>query len=247
MKAEQKKKIFKNSDDSSGSGWEIVYSGFILIMLCFFIMLCSFSTMEEAKIMRFVRSFASAVSIFKGGRKFDSGFVVLPESNDMVSIRSSLARIFDELEILVMQSKLEDDVSISFSPEGLVMRMADHALFDSGVADLSIEARPLLEKIGGVIAKTDYLIRIEGHTDNIPIRTERFPSNWELSAARAVNVLRYFIDNHGVSSQRISAVGFGEYRPLVSNDTPEYRAQNRRVEIIFIDPRLESQAHEGEG
>ena len=244
MKRVHKKRSFNNSDDSSGGGWEIVYSGFILILLCFFIMLCSFSTMEEAKIMRFVRSFASAVSLFEGGRKFDSGLVVLPESSDIVDIRSSLAKIFEELEILVMQSKLEDDVSISSSPQGLVMTLSNHALFDSGIADLSLEARPLLENIGAVIAKTDYLVRIEGHTDNIPIRTERFPSNWELSTARAVNVLRYFIDNHGVPSQRLSAVGFGEYQPLVSNDSQEHRALNRRVEIIFINPHLESWAHE---
>ena len=247
MKRVHKKRSLNNSDDSSGGGWEIVYSGFILILLCFFIMLCSFSTMEEAKIMRFVRSFASAVSLFEGGRKFDSGLVVLPESSDIVDIRSSIAKIFEELEILVMQSKLEDDVSISSSPQGLVMTLSNHALFDSGIADLSLEARPLLEKIGAVIAKTDYLVRIEGHTDNIPIRTERFPSNWELSTARAVNVLRYFIDNHGVPSQRLSAVGFGEYQPLVSNDSQEHRALNRRVEIIFINPHLESRAHEEKG
>ena len=201
--------------------------------------------MEEAKIMRFVRSFASAVSIFQGGHKFDSGMVVLPESSDLINIRSSLAKIYEELEILVMQSKLEDDVSISFTSEGLVMRLANHALFDSGIADLSMEASPLLEKISALIAKTDYLVRIEGHTDNMPIHTERFPSNWELSTARAVNVLRYFIDHHQVPSQRLSAVGFGEYQPLVSNDTLEHRAQNRRVEIIFINPQLESQAPEG--
>jgi chemotaxis protein MotB len=246
MKREPKKKSLKRSEDSSGAGWEVVYSGFILIMLCFFIMLCSFSTMEEAKIMRFVKSFASAVSIFPGGRKFEPGLVVLPESSDMVHNKSSLAKIFEELEILVMQSKLEDDVSISFSSEGLVMRLADHALFDSGVDDLSVEARPLLEKIGAIMAKTSYLVRIEGHTDNLPIHTERFPSNWELSTARAVNVLRYFIENHGVPSQRLSAVGFGEYQALVSNDTLEQRAQNRRVEIIFIHPQLESKAHGGE-
>ena len=246
MKRENKKKSLNISGNSSGGGWEIVYSGFILIMLCFFIMLCSFSTMEEAKIMRFVRSFASAVSLFEGGRKFDSGLVVLPESSDMVDKKSSLAKIFEELEVLVKQSRLEDDVSISFSSDGLIMRLAEHALFDLGVADLSVEARPLLEKIGGIMANTSYFVRIEGHTDNLPIRTERFPSNWELSTARAVNVLRYFIENHGVSSQRLFAVGFGEYQPLVPNDTLEQRAQNRRVEIIFLHPQLESKVHGGE-
>ena len=246
MKREPKKKSLKHSEGSSGGGWEIVYSGFILIMLCFFIMLCSFSTIEEAKIMRFVRSFASAVSIFPGGRNFEPGMVVLPESSDMVESKSGLAKIFDELAILVTQSKLEDDVSISFSSEGLIMRLATHALFDMGVADLSMEARPLLAKIGAIISKTSYRVRIEGHTDNLPIRTERFPSNWELSTARAVNVLRYFIENHGVPSQRLSAVGFGEYHPLVSNDTPQHRAQNRRVEIIFIPPQFEKKAQGGE-
>ena len=202
--------------------------------------------MEEAKIMRFVRSFASAVSIFPGGRKFEPGLTVLPESSEMVDNKSGLTKIFEELEILVTESKLKDDVSFSFSSEGLIMRLADHALFDIGIADLSMEAWPLLEKIGILIAKTEYYVRIEGHTDNLPIHTERFPSNWELSTARAVNVLRYFIENHDVPSQRLSAVGFGEFQPLVSNDTLEHRAKNRRVEIIFIHPQLESKTHGGE-
>jgi chemotaxis protein MotB len=114
------------------------------------------------------------------------------------------------------------------------MRLSDHALFDLGVAHLSAEAMPLLTKIGEIIAKTTYLIRIEGHTDNLPIHTEQFPSNWELSATRAVNVLRYFSEAHQISQERLSAVGFAEYHPLMPNDTAGHRAKNRRVEIIFI-------------
>ncbi|MGD8334598.1 MAG: OmpA family protein, partial [Desulfobacterales bacterium] len=83
---------------------------------------------------------------------------------------------------------------------------------------------------------TEYLVRIEGHTDNVPIRTFLFPSNWELSTARAVNVLRYFIEHHQIDSQRLSAEGFGEFQPLVANDTAENRNKNRRVEVIFIRP-----------
>jgi len=234
MKKKNKKNFLKRSDKSSGGGWEIVYSGFILIMLCFFVMLSSFATMEEAKVMRFVRSFASAVSIFPGGRKFESGMAVLPESADIVDNTDELAKIFEELEVLVGQSDFDDEISISYSPEGLVMRLADYALFDLGVADLSPEAMPLLEKIGAIIANTSYFVRIEGHTDNLPIHTEQFPSNWELSTTRAVNVLRYFSEVHRISQQRLSAVGFAEFQPLVPNDTADRRAQNRRVEIIFI-------------
>ena len=232
--ARKNKKNSSKDSGKSGGGWEVVYSGFILIMLCFFVMLSSFATMEEAKVMRFVRSFASAMSIFPGGKKFEPGMVVLPESSDIVDSRSDLARIFEELEVLVGQSSFNEDVSLSFSPEGLVMRLSDYALFDLGVADISPEALPLLENIGEIIAKTTYQVRIEGHTDNLPIQTLRFPSNWELSSTRAVNVLRYFRKTHDIPANRLSAVGFAEYRALVPNDSAAHRAQNRRVEIIFI-------------
>ena len=223
-----------NSDGSPGGGWEIIYSGFVLILLSFFIMLSSFSTMEAAKIMRFVKSFVNAVSVLQSGSKFDSGTIALTGKEDMVDIRSQLAKIFNNLEELAQQFHLQDEIYLAFLGEGLIMRLSEHALFDQGSADISAEALPLLDKIGAIISKTAYLIRIEGHTDNLPIHTELFPSNWELSTARAVNVLRYFIKNHNIDPRRLAAEGFGEFHPLVANDSPENRAKNRRVEIIFI-------------
>lgn len=223
-----------NSDGSPGGGWEVIYSGFVLILLCFFIMLSSFSTMEAAKVMQFVKSFISAVSILPGGVKFESGTVVMSDSADMVDNRSNLAKIFDNLEELAQQFNLQDKINLAFTPEGLVMRLSEHALFDLGSADLAVDALPLLQKIGAIISKTAYLIRIEGHTDNLPINTAQFPSNWELSTARAVNVLRYFIQNHNIDPRRLAAEGFSEFHPLVANDSPENRGKNRRVEIIFI-------------
>ena len=184
--------------------------------------------------MRFVRAFVSAVSILPGGQKFDSGTAVMPASVDMLDNKSELAKIFEELELLIEERGLTDDISISYSSKGLVLQLSDHTLFDIGVASLSSESIPLLQKIGAIISKTSYRVRIEGHTDNLPINTEKFPSNWELSTARAVNVLRYFIDAHRISPHRLFAVGFGEYQPLVPNATPTQRAKNRRVEIIFI-------------
>jgi chemotaxis protein MotB len=116
------------------------------------------------------------------------------------------------------------------------MRLSDHALFNLGEAEISVAAIPILKKIGSIVAKTDYLVRIEGHTDDLPIRTVAFPSNWELSTARAVNVLRYLTEKFSLSPQRISAVGFGEYQTVAPNDSPANRAKNRRVEIIFSKP-----------
>ena len=234
MNRKNRKSGSNNSDGSPGGGWEIIYSGFVLILLSFFIMLSSFSTMEAAKIMRFVKSFVNAVSVLQSGSKFDSGTIALTGKEDMVEIRSELAKVFNNLEELAQQFHLQDEIYLAFLGEGLIMRLSEHALFDQGSADISAEALPLLDKIGAIISKTAYLIRIEGHTDNLPIHTELFPSNWELSTARAVNVLRYFIKNHNIDPQRLAAEGFGEFHPLVANDSPENRAKNRRVEIIFI-------------
>jgi len=224
----------KKSGDSPVSRWEIVYSGFVLILLCFFIMLSSFSTMQEAKVMQFVKSFVTAVGIMPRGTKLESGMVVLSDSPDMVASKSELAKIFHTLEELAYEFNMEKEINLVLTREGLVMRMSEHMLFGLGSADIAPEALPLLQKVGAIISKTAYLIRIEGHTDNLPIHTERYPSNWELSTARAVNVLRYFIKNHNIDPRRLAAEGFSEFHPVVANDTAQNREKNRRVEIIFI-------------
>ena len=234
MRKKNRRSRSKESDGSSGSRWEIVYSGFVLILLCFFIMMSSFSTMEEAKVMQFVKSFVTAVSILPGGVKMESGLAVVPDSPELIDSKSELAKLFQTLDELAYKFNLENEINLANTREGLVMRMSEHTLFGLGSADIAAEALPLLQKVGAVISKTAHLIRIEGHTDNLPIRTERYPSNWELSTARAVNVLRYFIKNHNIDPQRLAAEGFSEFHPLVANDTVENREKNRRVEIVFI-------------
>jgi len=234
----------KSGDVQAGAGWEIVYTGFVLILLCFFIMLCSFSTMVETKVMQFVSSFVNTLSIFPGGMDFEQSEVVLPDSPDMVDIESGIGQIFQQIEKIMKNLRVEGDIDLVFSEEGLVMRLSDTVLFHLGEADISPNAVPLLRKIGSIIQRTPYEIRIEGHTDNIPINTERFSSNWYLSTARAVNVLRFFLKNENISPQRLSAVGFGEFQPIFPNDRAEHCAKNRRVEIVFVE--LEGNPAKGE-
>ena len=230
----KKSKRGTSQDEMSTGGWEVIYSGFVLILLCFFIMLCSFSSMEEAKIMRFVKSFTDAVSILPGGLDFESGEYVLPHAPDIVDKKSELANIFEDLRKLTGDFGLERDVNLFFSRKGLVMRLSDTLMFNLGAAEILPGAISLLEKVAFIISKTSYAVCIEGHTDNLPIHTSKFPSNWELSTSRAVNVLRYFTEKAKVPMQRLSAVGFGEFQPIIANDSPEHRAKNRRVEIVFI-------------
>jgi chemotaxis protein MotB len=229
-----RKKDSANSGEGSAGGWEVIYSGFAMILLCFFIMLSSFSSIEGSKVTRFVKSFVDSVSILPGGLKIDDGSIIVPESADIVDRNSQLAHIYEKLKTLAEHPGLAQDVAVAFSPKGLVMRLSDHALFDVGVADISPKAIPLLKKVSAIIAASPYDVRVEGHTDDVPINTARYPSNWELSTARAVTVLRYFIETCGISSQRLSAEGFAAYHPVVPNNSIENRAQNRRVEIIFL-------------
>jgi chemotaxis protein MotB len=223
-----------SGEEGSGGGWEVVYSGFAMILLCFFIMLSSFSTLQEARMMRFVKSFIDAVSVLSGGVKPGEGGAVMNPSDPIVGSEHELASLMNDLKRLAEQEMIESDVLVSRLPRGLAMRLNDRALFDLGAAEVSAGAKKLLHHIGDIIAETDYQIRIEGHTDDLPIRTVRYPSNWELSTARAVNVLRVLQQHSGIEPRRLSAVGFGEYQPLFPNDSPAHRARNRRVEIIFI-------------
>ena len=226
------KPVKSDKENHSFNGWQIVYTGFILIMLCFFIMLSSFSSIDQSRVTQFVRSFSNAVNIFSGGLSLVEGETVLDASPDIVHKQSDLAKLLEE--IAVMAQKLDlNNVEIAVSDKGLVMTLPDVALFDSGKASLDQEAKSMLHKVARIINNTEHPIRIEGHTDNLPVRQGKFASNWELSTARAVNVLRYFIKNEEISPRRLSAEGFSEYHPVTDNKTKDNRARNRRVEIIF--------------
>jgi chemotaxis protein MotB len=115
-----------------------------------------------------------------------------------------------------------------------MITLQDAILFHSGIAEINSRAYPTLDGIIANIKDMSHPIRIEGHTDDDPIHTGRYPSNWELSTARAVNVLKYFVDKGKTPPERLSAVGYGESRSVFPNDTPEHKAKNRRVEIVVI-------------
>lgn len=122
----------------------------------------------------------------------------------------------------------------------LVITMLDKILFDSGKADIKKEAMPVLDKLGKILKEySNREVLVEGHTDNVPISTSIFPSNWELSAHRATTVLRYFVERHNIPPKRISAAGYGEYRPVASNATIGGKAKNRRVEVILLPQEFE--------
>ena len=218
-------------------GWQIVYTGFILIMLCFFIMLTSFASLQDSKITRFANSFSNAVSVFSGGRSLESGETMINADSMVVSKNDRIALLFEKVKMLGQQNGLSH-ISLRRSQRGIIMTLADNTLFESGNADLSKSSYALLKKISVMINKMDVHVDIEGHTDDRPIQTDAYPSNWELSTARAVNVLRFLVSEGKVKSEGLSAVGLSKYHPMVPNSTSGNRAKNRRVEIIFRAEKL---------
>lgn len=224
-------RLFRILRTERGS-WLVTYCSFVLMLLALFIMLTSYSTAEASRVSRFVQSFCRAVNVLGGGLKFEKARELAPRAPG--AMRTD--ELVGELRELIKQRTLEGKVHLAVSDKGLVLTLADWVLFAPGQAEVARQAVSLLHKVGGVIAKTDFPVRIAGHTDSVPIHTGRFPSNWELSTARAVNVLRYFEEVEHISPTRLFAVGYGEFQPIAPNDTPEQRLANRRVEIIFVTP-----------
>ena len=228
------KRKSKRDAPSSGGGWEVIFTGFVLIMLCFFIMLCSFSKTEKVKMQKFVESFVRSVDMFQGGFGFQAGKETSDDMSETVGLEGGLGPIIKQFVEIRDDFGLQKEMEFAMSTEGLVLQVSDSVLFDRGVAEISQKAFPFLNVIANIISKSTHAVRVEGHTDNLPIHTEKSPSNWDLSTTRAVNVLRYLIDKGKCPPKRLSAAGFGEFQPIFPNDTVGHRDKNRRVEFVFV-------------
>jgi len=179
--------------------------------------------------------------IIQRGRRSDM------EKIDQLSKQlDDLNRARNILEDNFRQEIKDKQVKLQMLERGLVITVVGDVLFDSGKAKIRTEADSILNKVAGVLKNNvpNLNVGIEGHTDNMPIKVSGWKSNWELSTARALAVLHYLVDERGISPSRISAVGYGEYRPVSANDSSEGRRLNRRVEIVIL-PHLTKSAESG--
>lgn len=224
----------KSKDPPPGAPlWMTSYGDMVTQILIFFVMLFTFSSIDAARFRELAISLQSA---FKGGTSFLQGgqSITVETLGPTRANLTQLTEAMHQIMNIVESSGLKGAVETSINERGLVISIKDSTFFDLGKADLKPRSREILEKIGVALKELPNQIRIEGHTDNLPINTPQFPSNWELSTARATTVLRYLAENVGLSPKRLSAVGYGEFRPLYPNDTEEHRAKNRRVDIVVL-------------
>ena len=207
----------------------VTYGDMMTLLLCFFVMLVSMSSIQESKFRRAIGSLKGALGVLK----YDSSLIEMENLPVPKRYQQEIERIreeFEEFEEFTELAGLEDNVEISETEEGMLIRMANPLLYMSGSSKIKEEGQKVLSELSKILGNFNAVIKVEGHTDNIPIHNEKFSSNWELSSSRAVRVLTFLADN-GIKGEDLTAVGCGQYKPLVSNDSDENRAKNRRVEI----------------
>jgi chemotaxis protein MotB len=247
------------------SKWLTTFNDMMTLLMVFFVLLFSMSSLDVKKLKFFQVSLQSGLGILKKGQNVEIGMTettpipeapiqedlaleedvaleeeaALKEKEDVIGETWEVVPIpeyttEEEIKDSIKSLDSEADIGVTYTKEGVVITLENTILFESAVADINPRAFPVLDKIAAIIKKTSKPIRIEGHTDDDPIHTEMFPSNWELSTARAVNVVKYFVESGKIPPQRLSAVGYGEAKPIFPNDTSDHKARNRRVEIVLM-------------
>lgn len=217
--------------------WLLTYADLITLLMIFFVILYSLSKVEQAKFdslstsLRFV--FGGGSSLI--GQYQANGVIPMPLQSE-----SGLEIAQDEYEKYLAQSGADNGgTTATVEDRGLVITIQDKLAFEPARADLTPKARAQLTVLAKILNSVNNYVRVEGFTDNSAISTGQFHSNWQLSAARAANIAEFLQHEGGVPPQRLSAIGYGEFRPIASNKTPAGQARNRRVEIILLNKKYD--------
>ncbi len=222
----------KIDDHENLERWLLTYSDLITLLLAFFVVMYSMSQVDNK---RFGQMVEALNGVLKGGK-------VVTETHDPEKIKTGhgvlkigdLNLVQQQVEERFKNINRQGEIKSELTERGLVIHIMESALFKQGSAKLESSAIEVLDIVADQIRPLPNHVRIEGHTDDRPISNKVYPSNWELSSARATEVVRYFTSNHEVSPDRISALGYGEYRPVRPNNSAENRATNRRVDIVVL-------------
>jgi chemotaxis protein MotB len=226
-----KKKKGGHQEHENSERWLLTYADLITLLLGLFVILYAMSKVDAGKYKELVAAMggvfgSGSAGVVQGGQ----GVINLP----IPGAPSEKQRIEKELRSALGLDKHSLPISISHNERGVTVHMMEELLFPSGEADLKAASLPTLDTLAAVLRTLPNDIRVEGHTDNVPINTVQFPSNWHLSVARAVRTAYYLISRDGLPPSQVSVAGYSEYRPLLPNSTPENRAQNRRVDIVIV-------------
>lgn len=251
-----KKKAEEGHENSER--WLLTYSDLITLLMIFFIVMYAMSKVDEVKYNQLAKGLNLALG---GGSTLigsDSKMSVkqqftleqqdVPSNKYQVNVgtdsgnaqQKAMQATQQQINKYLKANGLSKSVKTVIDERGLVVSLMDTLLFDSGKADVRPEASKQLVIIGRILGRLDSYARVEGHTDNVPISTSSYKDNWQLSTARATNVVEMLINNAGFDPRKICAVGYGEYRPVASNSTDLGKQKNRRVDIIVLNSKFDT-------
>ncbi len=231
--------------------WLVSYADFITLLFAFFVVLFATAKADQKKQMEMAQAIDSAfrsLGIFPdstrkpakntaGGTEQAAMPMNIVMGEDVLSpakVKNDLENLRRDLEQRLSNQVAQHTVSIQMGRDGLVISLREAGFFNSGSATPRPETLKTLREIATSLGHTPYDLRVEGHTDNVPIHTEAFDSNWELSSARATRIARLFLDFNTIAADRLSAAGYAEFHPVAPNTTPEGRATNRRVDLVVL-------------
>ena len=236
--------------EEGAPAWVVTFGDLMSLLLCFFVLLLSFSEMDKAKykevsgslakafgVQRKIKAFQAPKGIKMISRDFDQELIPSRPREEFIAMqqREKIGKALKK-EVETRFRDLQDLIQVEVGEKEVTIRLMGETAFDSGKADIKAQMVPLLLKIGSVLADGKGEVIIAGHTDNVPVYGGPYGSNLKLSIARAATVAEFLLAKSAIPASRVSTMGFGKYRPIESNDTDEGRKRNRRVEIILRAP-----------
>ncbi len=243
--------------------WLVSYADFITLLFAFFVVLYASSQVDKRKVGRLALAIQVAfqqMGVFETSntkiplsdseivpfsqvqvventeRTTDFEHFVQPMKGILAPDSAAMPEIRDELEKALAKEIKDKIVDVRMRKDGVVVSLREVGFFESGNAAMRTSSKDAVDRLAAILGARSESLRIEGHTDNVPIHNNRFASNWELSSGRATELIKVFVEEYHFDPARLSAAGYAEFHPVASNDTPEGRARNRRVDIVILNP-----------
>ena len=216
--------------------WMVTFTDLITLLLTFFVLLLTMANFDPNKMKTLAESMQGAFGVLETFPTIPIHPVIeIPKKSGDEQKKKQSLKDAEKIKEVVQTKKMEDAVKVEITDKGIAIMLRDPVGFASGSADLKEQGKEILKDISdGKKENSDLKVRIEGHTDDVPINSPRYRSNWELSSSRSLSVVQLLAEQTGMKPENMSAVGYGEYRPLVPNTSPENRSKNRRIQI-FVD------------
>lgn len=212
--------------------WMTTFTDLTMLLLTFFVLLVATSKQDTAKLSKMLEKFSDAGQVDAQVMENTIPDISHEKNSEKVSSKKRMDDLYKKLKGYVTENGIQE-VQVYREDTGVSIVIVDNLIFDTGDANVKPEAKEIISRLVGFFQSVPNPIVVEGHTDSRPIHNEKFPSNWELSSARAANMIHHLIEVYDIDAKRLAAVGYADTKPVVSNDSPENWAKNRRV-VIYV-------------